>query len=239
MAPIRLQQASNYSGGANLLSITATFPDPVTPGNMLIAIYKDNSTTSIITLPANWTWVGGGTHNAGTSRQIGIAYKFAESTDTTAVTFTSSYDLSSKALAVVEVSGISVPSTPIYSSAVSAVTSRTLASTGTLDKADNYVLAVCDQSATNGSTIGSWANLSVTDTFTLRHGNFCDLIMIADNITINNAALTPTFSWVTARQSIGMTAVFPEGSLPTPSNLPDVYVKNISGEWIQHTINEV
>lgn len=236
MAPIRVQQASTYSAGANLLSITATFPSPLTPGNTIIAIYKDNSTTSIITLPANWAWVGGNTYNSGTSRQIGIAYKVVQSTDTTAVTFTSSYDLSSKALAVVEVSGISAPSAPIYSGVSSAVTSKTLASTGVLDKAESYVLAVCDQSATNGSTIGSWTNLSVTDTFVLRHGNFCDLIMIADNITSTTDALTPTFTWITARQSIGMTAVFPGGTPPVDESLPDVYVKNVSGVWVAHTI---
>lgn len=229
MAPTIVQRGSDSHSSAGNPSITITLPSPTTIGNILIGVWKDNDTASTLTLPPGWSQLGNSPYDAGTTRRLVMAFKAVAATNENVVTFTCSNDSTNKALSVVEVSGIDSPYSAVQTPSASSVTSRQLVTTGTLAKANNYIIAACEQSSANGGSTSVDSGFTVRDTFSF--------LIVADKITAATTAQAPTFSWLTARSSFGMQAVFPEKSAaPAPGT--DIFVYDGS-TWVSHTIREL
>lgn len=225
----RVQSGYNSHSTAGNPTVTVTLPGATTPGNILIGVWKDNNNAATLTLPSGWAHIGNSPYSAGTSMTLVIAYKVVMSTNESTVTFTSSDDATNKYLYVVEVSGVDSPYSGITTPNLGSVTSRQLTSTGILENADDYIIAILSQSSNNGG--GS----SVDSGFTVAN-EFINSTII-DKITTVTTALSPTISWTTARYSFGLMTIFPASS-PPPSVGPDIYYYNGSS-WVACTLAEL
>lgn len=229
MTITRVQSGYGSHSSAGNPTVTVTLPGATTPDNTLIGVWKDNNNAATLTLPSGWAHVSNSPYNGGTGMTLAIAYKKVTSTSESNVTFTSSDDATNKSLYVVEVADIDSPYAGITTPNLANVTSRQLTSTGVLENADDYIIAVVSQSSGNGG--GS----SVDSGFTVKQ-EFSNNIVV-DKITTVTTALSPIVSWTTARGAFGLMAIFPNSS-PPPVVGPDIYYYNGSS-WVACTLAEL
>lgn len=210
------------------LSVSNTLASMPTAGNLLVAVIKENSITSTITLPTGFTWMAGCPFTGGAGRQCGFALKVAGEAEPTTRSF-SSNETGLKNLTVYELADVKTSGhpAPVGTASGAAAITKTLDASGTLPKPECIVIAFCEQSTNNGG------ETSVNQGFTLRDNAEYNSFMVADLVTSNDASLNPTFEWVTSRQATGMIAVFPE--VDASLSLPDLYVYDGSS-WVPHTL---
>lgn len=207
MALARVQEAHNHTAAAT--SLTVTLGATPSNGNLLIALIRENSGTSTITLPSNggtWQWVTGHPFLQATARRFGIAYCANISGATTSVTFSS--DVSAiKTMYVWEVSGAATSSVEdkTNSNVGASNTTHTTGTTGTLAQAAEFVVAGMGWAAAVTSP-------SVDSGFTIEGATSSDVLRGAYLITSATTALNPTFTWTTSRIPSGCIASFKEAA---------------------------
>jgi len=211
---------------ATAASVSVTLDDDPTPGNLLIAVWKENDGTSTITLPTGFVHVSNSPYAPAGGRQFAIAWKVSDGSETGPLVFGSTNAAAEKQVVVVEVPSLDneemygVPTTT-----VNTLTAKTLITTGTLPQASCFVISMADQSSNNGGEVGVDSGFTLLDTATLT------LMMVGYKITTVDTPLAPTFTWTTARASAGFQAVFVESISLYGNPVAAVFDGT---EWVEH-----